>query len=247
MLYVGILLGLATGALLGLLGGGGSIVAVPIMVYIFGLDTKSAIGLSLIIVSAASFLAMLVHSSKRSVLIGTALLFGSIGAAGSYAGALVARQVPDTMQLLLFAASMAIIGFLMMAKKTTQADFSDNQQMSWSKILLAGLAAGLLTGLLGVGGGFIIVPALTYVVGLSMRQAIGTSLLVISINSMIGAVMYAHLVHWDSVSITFAASIILSAPVAAFYAHLLRQDILKRGFAIMLIALSSFMLVNQIY
>lgn len=246
MLYVSILLGLATGALLGLLGGGGSIVAVPIMVYIFGMETKSAIGLSLLIVSAASFLAMLIHYRKKSVLIRTALLFGAIGAAGSYAGALAARLVPDKVQLLLFAATMAVIGVLMIIKKTSQPESNIGKQKSVSKILLAGLAAGFLTGLLGVGGGFIIVPALTYVVGLSMREAIGTSLLIISTNSMIGAAMYANHMHWDGMSIPFAAGIIVAAPVAALYAHRLQQDSLKKGFAIPLIALSGFMLVKQI-
>lgn len=246
MLYVSILLGLATGALLGLLGGGGSIVAVPIMVYIFGMDTKSAIGLSLIIVSAASFLAMLIHYRKKSVLIRTALLFGAIGAAGSYAGALAARLVSDNTQLLLFAATMAIIGVLMMIKKNTQPESSSDKQKGMGKIVLAGIAAGFLTGLLGVGGGFIIVPALTYVVGLSIREAIGTSLLVISINSMIGAAMYANHMHWDGMTIPFAASIVIAAPVAAHYAHQVRQNSLKTGFAIMLVALSGFMLVKQI-
>lgn len=246
MLYVSILLGLATGTLLGLLGGGGSIVAVPIMVYIFGMETKSAIGSSLVVVSAASFLAMLIHYRRQSVLISTALLFGAIGAAGSYAGAIAARHLSGNTQLLLFAATMVVIGVMMLIKKNTQTESDNAKQKSMSKIILAGIAAGFLTGLLGVGGGFIIVPALTYVVGLSIREAIGTSLLIISINSIIGAAMYANLMRWDGMTIAFAVSIIIAAPLAAFYAQHLRQDSLKTGFAITLLALSGFMLVKQI-
>lgn len=246
MMLFGAILGMATGGLLGLLGGGGSIIAVPIMVYVLGVEAKSAIGTSLVIVGVASLLAAVSHYRRDAVSMRTALLFGGAGTVGSYAGAIAGKQLPDELQLIFFACIMALIGFLMLKHKNASLAKVDVQKNNIAKMLISGFGAGLLTGLLGVGGGFIIVPALTFVVGLSIQEAIGTSLLIIGMNSLVGAATYASFVHWGNTVLPFVVGTIAAAPVAGHFAHLVRQSLLKTSFAVTLLALSGFMLTKQL-
>jgi uncharacterized membrane protein YfcA len=244
-MFLDVFLGLLTGALLGLLGGGGSIIAVPILVYVLGLQAKTAIGTSLVIVGLASFFAVLPHWRRNCVSLRIALLFGASGAIGSYLGGVLAGGIPDQVQLIMFALIMALVGILMLtAGKNNEASRQQNSHQL-SIVLAAGLGAGLLTGLLGVGGGFIIVPALMLVLGLPMKQAVGTSLLVIAMNSLVGATAYASHVSFVGSVLPFAIGTILSAPVAGHFAHYIEQGKLKVGFALSLLLLSAWMLIKQ--
>jgi uncharacterized membrane protein YfcA len=245
MMLLSITLGLATGGLLGLLGGGGSIIAVPIMVYILGVEAKAAIGTSLVIVGIASLLAAISHYRKDAVLLRTALLFGGAGAVGSYGGAIVGKQLPDKLQLIFFACMMAVIGFLMLRHQMKATTISTGDKNNLARILISGCGAGVLTGLLGVGGGFIIVPALTFIVGLNIKEAVGTSLVVIGMNSLVGAVTYASFVQWGNTVLPFVAGTIAAAPIAGHFSHHIRQSALKTGFGVTLVALSGFMLAKQ--
>ncbi|HEY9732657.1 MAG TPA: sulfite exporter TauE/SafE family protein [Drouetiella sp.] len=240
-----IALGLTTGGLLGLLGGGGSIVAVPIMVYVLGVEAKAAIGTSLLIIGVASLLAAIGHYRKDSVLLRTALLFGGAGAAGSYAGAQIGKLLSDRVQLILFACIMAVIGVLMVKHRRTSGERKTVNKNKLAKTLISGCAAGTLTGLLGVGGGFIIVPALTFVVGLNIKEAVGTSLVIIGMNSLVGAATYASSVQWGNTMLPFVAGTIAAAPVAGHFSHHVSQNVLKTAFGITLLALSGFMLAKQ--
>lgn len=239
--------GIATGTLLGLLGGGGSIIAVPILIYILGLDAKSAIGTSLIIVGLASLLAALTHYRQRAVLIPTALLFGATGALGSFAGSQIGQFIPDTIQLSLFAIVMALVAFLMLWHKQPTESKRGETSKALPVVLGWGLGAGLLTGLIGVGGGFIIVPTLTILLRIPIRKAIGTSLLVIGINSIIGACSYVTRLSFDFTILPFAVGTLAAAPVAGLISHSIPQEKLKFGFAISLIVLSAWMLTRQVF
>lgn len=240
--------GLATGTLLGLLGGGGSIIAVPILVYWVGLETKEAIGTSLIIVGLASLLATWSHHREHAVVFPVAIIFGLTGGLGSFAGARLAQHIPDYVQLILFAFVMACVALLMLMHRSSspQSD-SEGIKIALPVVLIAGLGAGFLTGLLGVGGGFIIVPTLTILLGMSLRKAIGTSLLVIAINSIIAAVPYAYLLNLNFSTMPFAIATLASAPFAGRLAHYIPQEKLKFGFAISLLVLSAWMLTKQIF
>lgn len=246
MILLSIVLGLLTGSMLGLLGGGGSIIAVPIMVYVLGLETKTAIGTSLLIVGVASLLAAISHYRRHYVLVRTAALFGGTGAVGSYLGALAGKHIPDCVQLFLFSGAMALIGLLMLMHRVSPKDSETSKGSKLPNVLAAGCGAGFLTGLLGVGGGFIIVPALTFMAGLPIRKAVGTSLIVIGINSLVGAATYDGLVQWGNGVTPFLIATVAAAPVAGHFAHYIRQDQLKTGFAITLLVLSAFMLSKQI-
>ncbi|HEY9712515.1 MAG TPA: sulfite exporter TauE/SafE family protein [Chroococcales cyanobacterium] len=240
--------GLATGSLLGLLGGGGSIIAVPILVYLVGLDTKSAIGTSLVIVGVASWLSAWSHYRNQAVIVSTALIFGVTGSLGSFAGARLARFIPDTVQLALFATVMAVVAFLMLRHaKPADASVSDHPRATPSVVLACGFGAGILTGLIGVGGGFIIVPALTIFLRIPIKKAIGTSLLVIGINSTVGAISYASRLNLNGSVLPFAVGTVLAAPLAGRLAHYIPQEKLKFSFAISLLTLSAWMLTKQLF
>lgn len=244
----GALSGIATGTLLGLLGGGGSIIAVPILIYLLGMQPKSAIGTSLIIVGLASLLAAWSHFRNHSVLVSTALIFAVSGAVGSFAGARLAQHIPDVVQLTMFAVAMALVALLMLRHRQPQIEMVDEvKSSSLPLMLLAGLGAGLLTGLLGVGGGFIIVPALTIVLHLPIKKAIGTSLLVIGTNSMVGAISYGSSLNLTLAILPFALGTLIAAPIAGRLAHYIPQEKLKVSFAITLLALSAWMLSNQFF
>lgn len=238
--------GLATGTLLGLLGGGGSIIAVPILIYGLGFEAKAAIGTSLIIVGLASLLAAWSHYRKRAVVVPTAMIFGAAGGLGSFAGSSFAQIIADSVQLILFAVVMAIVALLMLRHPSIESD-SEERKIALPVVLLAGLGAGLLTGLIGVGGGFIIVPALTILLRMPIRPAIGTSLLVIGINSMIGAISYVSRLSVNLSILPFAVATLAAAPVAGHIAHYIPQEKLKFSFAISLLLLSSWMLAKQVF
>ncbi|MBS1989604.1 MAG: sulfite exporter TauE/SafE family protein [Cyanobacteria bacterium SZAS LIN-3] len=247
-MIAGTLSGLATGALLGLLGGGGSIIAVPLLVYLLGLAPKAAVGTSLIIVGIASLLAAWSHYRKDTVVISTALTFGACGGLGSFTGAQIARHIPDAIQMTMFAVVMAVVALLMLRHKTPPLeDGSKEKKAVLPLILAAGFAAGTLTGILGVGGGFIIVPVLTMLVRMPIRNAIGTSLLIIGINSLIGALSYASQFRLNYAVLPFALSTLTAAAVAGRLAHHIPQGRLKTFFALSLLVLSAWMLSRQIF
>lgn len=240
--------GLATGSLLGLLGGGGSIIAVPILVYLLGFEAKAAIGTSLIIVGLASFLAAWSHHRNHAVIVPTALIFGATGGMGSFAGAKIAQLIPDAVQLTLFAIVMGLVAFLMLRHVQPTTNLAeDYAEIALPVVLAAGLGAGLLTGLVGVGGGFIVVPALTILLRIPIRKAVGTSLLVIGINSMVGAISYASRLSLNSSVLPFAVGVLVAAPIAGHLAHYVPQEKLKFSFAISLLVLSAWMLLKQLF
>lgn len=247
-MIAGALSGIATGTLLGLLGGGGSIIAVPILVYVLGMEAKAAIGTSLLIVGIASLLAAWSHYLNHSVLVSTALMFGATGALGSYAGSLLAQNISDAVQLTMFAAAMAIVALLMLRhQEARKVGISDKNVTTLPVVLLAGVGAGILTGLLGVGGGFIIVPALTMLLHLPMQKAVGTSLLVIGMNSMVGAITYGSRMNLSFAILPFAIGTLAAAPIAGRIAQYIPQERLKTGFAISLLILSSWMILKQFF
>ncbi|MBX9721829.1 MAG: sulfite exporter TauE/SafE family protein [Candidatus Obscuribacterales bacterium] len=240
--------GLATGTLLGLLGGGGSIIAVPILVYGVGLEAKAAIGTSLLIVGLASLLAAWSHYRKQAMVVPTALIFGATGGLGSFAGSRLAQLIPDVVQLILLAVVMALVALLMLRHKQPAIPAGgDDTKISLPVVLASGFGAGLLTGLIGVGGGFIIVPALTILLRMPIRKAIGTSLLIIGINSMVGALSYASKLSMNLSILPFAISTLAAAPVAGRLAHFIPQEKLKFSFAISLLVLSAWMLTKQVF
>jgi uncharacterized membrane protein YfcA len=236
-------LSLLIGLSLGLLGGGGSILAVPVLVYIARVDVHAAIGMSLAIVGATALVGGLVHARAGRVDLRAGALFGVAGMIAAPLGARASHLVAPRLLLLLFAALMLGVGALMLRGG---GEVRTSRRPPKLAVPLAGLAVGLLTGFLGVGGGFLIVPALTLLAGLELPVAVGTSLLVITANSAAGLV--SHL-RQGEMPVALTAAFTLSAVVGALAGVRLSSRLdaagLRRGFALFVIAVGLALLAKN--
>lgn len=196
-------LGFLIGLSLGALGGGGSILAVPALVYAAGQDPKAATATSLLLVGSAALVGMGTHWRAGRVRVGTGIIFGLTGIAGSLSGSALNHHIDPDVLLLGFAGLVCVAAWRMLTGCPTCTNIGDTHELTAAPgttatllrqqietrtvltLLIAGTAVGFLTGLFGVGGGFVIVPALALGLKLPMQQAIGTSLLVIAINSAV--------------------------------------------------------------
>lgn len=253
MTLLGAGLALLVGFVLGLLGGGGSVLTVPILVYALHVPVKPAIATSLFVVGLVAFIGFLTHFRQRTVATKVALIFGPAAVATAYLGARIAKHIPGKAQLVMFAL-FGLAGSVMMfrgAFKTPKVPEPAEHQFSGDTrtvILLAleGAGVGLLTGLIGIGGGFLIVPALVFVAKLPMRQAIGTSLLVIAMNAMSGFAGYAGIVPVDWQLIAwFTAVAAAGSIIGTLLSKRLPQRRLKEVFAVLLIGVSLYVLYRR--
>ncbi|MCW9705572.1 sulfite exporter TauE/SafE family protein [Fodinibius salsisoli] len=242
---------LLVGLSLGLLGSGGSILTVPVLIYLAGEQEKVAIAESLGIVGAISLAGFIPYALKKQVHWRSVILFGLPGMAGTYAGAIIAGYVSGTFQLMLFATVMVAAAFMMLRnnKQTLDTEISPH---AWWKIVLEGVAVGILTGLVGVGGGFLIVPALVLLGGLPMNLAIGTSLIIITLKSFSGFFSYMdvlaelHLtVNWHLVTI-FSLIGAVGTLVGKSMGSRLSNEKLKKGFAGFLIVMGGYIIYMNI-
>lgn len=184
-----ILLGFAIGLSLGLLGGGGSILTVPALVYLLGQSPQTAVTTSLAIVSANSLMGATFHRIQGTLNWRIALVFGWVGMLTAFLASGFSKLIPPTVLLIAFAVLMLFIGSFLLLRKDTLGTVSEKPL--WIT-LLSGAVIGVLTGILGVGGGFLIVPALVILVGLPMQTAVGTSLVIITMNSIAGLLGHIH-------------------------------------------------------
>jgi uncharacterized membrane protein YfcA len=239
-----IVFGILIGLLLGLVGGGGSILTVPILVYVIGLTPHEATATSLVIVGATALAGVLPHTLEHRVQWRTAVIFGLAGIAGTFGGAWANRRVSGPMILFLFGVLMLIVAARMVLRKAPKA--ADAPEPKLWVIPVAGLSVGLLTGFFGDGGGFVIVPALVLWLGLPMRIAIGTSLVVIAINSVSGA-----LAHWSDggfnwpVALLFLAGGLVGGQVGARSVGRVDEEHLRRGFAGLVVAVALFLIAKN--
>jgi uncharacterized membrane protein YfcA len=246
-------LAIVIGILLGLLGGGGSILTVPVLVYLAGLSTKSAIITSLVVVGITSFIAVINHAKAGRVCWKTGITFGLAGMGGAFIGGRIAAYIPDPILLILFASVMLAAAFAMLRNKKTQpstrqvGDRLCPQNLPVAAILFDGLLVGLITGLVGVGGGFLLVPALNYLAGLPMHAAIGTSLFIIVIQAV--AALAGHASHF-AIDVPLTGLVTSCAIIGSFMGSKLSGKIsslhLKRGFGVFVFFLGSFLLYKEI-
>jgi len=194
MMALTVALAVLVGVALGLLGGGGSILMVPLLAYVAGMDAKHAIATSLLVVGIASVVGVIAHARAGRVRWRTAVLFGVAGMAGAYAGGRLAHFIPGTVLMIGFAAVMVAAAIAMLRGRKDTHAAPERGQLPWlTMIALTGVAVGALSGLVGAGGGFLLVPALALLGGLEMPAAVGTSLVVIAMQSF--ARLAGHLAH----------------------------------------------------
>lgn len=242
---------LIVGLSLGLLGSGGSILTVPILIYLVGESEKEAIAESLGIVGAISLAGMIPFAFKKQIHWQSTIVFGLPGMAGTYLGAYMSSWVSGTFQLILFAVVMVIAAILMLnGKKTESIDSAPVKSKSqpWWMIASEGLIVGVITGLVGVGGGFLIVPALVLFAGLPIHIAVGTSLTIIAMKSITGFVKYVELFASTELFIDWNLVLIFSLIGAAgsFLGKAIGNKIsgknLKQFFAIFLLVMGVYII-----
>lgn len=244
---------LLVGLSLGLMGSGGSILTVPVLIYLAGEQEKVAIAESLGIVGAISLAGFVPYAFKKQVHWKSVILFGVPGMAGTYGGAIIAGYVSGTFQLLLFALVMLFAAVMMFrGKKATNESGNVEISHAWWKMVLEGLAVGILTGLVGVGGGFLIVPALVLLGGLPMSLAVGTSLAIIALKSFSGFFKYIEVLNDLNLSMNWELILIFSliGAVGSFVGKTIgskvSNDGLKKGFAVFLILMGSYIIFMNI-
>jgi uncharacterized membrane protein YfcA len=230
--------GAVIGGALGLTGTGGSILAVPTLVYLVGQDVHTAIGTSLAVVGGIA--AEGAVEQRKTVQWKAGLLLGACGIAGTMPGSLASGYVSSTILMLLFSA-LTIAASTSMLLSSQRADSTTSEQAPLWVIVIAGMGIGFLTGFLGVGVGFLIVPTMVFAFACTMQVAIATSLLVIAFNSFVGlATRFATAsIDWTIVG-AFLAGGVAGNIAAAMLVGQLNQRRLKRIFAIFILAVGLF-------
>ncbi|MBC7842462.1 MAG: sulfite exporter TauE/SafE family protein [Gemmatimonadaceae bacterium] len=263
MIVVGYVLATLVGLSLGLMGGGGSIMTVPIFVYVLGYDPKLAIAMSLPVVGVTSLVGAAGHWRAGNVNLKAAVTFGVIAMIGAFGGARLARLLIGEVQLALLAIVMLLASILMFRSAkaapaaatephtprgngAADATIDTTRTMPLVLLLPVALSVGVLTGLVGIGGGFLVVPALVLLAGAPMKQAVGTSLLVIAMNSAAGFAGYlGHVtVPWSFMA-GFTACAVAGVLAGAYLVRFISQKVLKQTFAVFLILMGSFILYRS--
>lgn len=236
-------LALLVGLTLGLLGGGGSILTVPVIAYTLHVDPKVAIVMSLPIVGGAALVGVVRNLRMGTIDLRLALPFGIAAMVGAYGGARVARFVGGGTQLTILAVVMLGASFSMFRNATLPEPAPGERHRTGALILGVGTATGVLTGLVGVGGGFLLVPALVLLAGLPMRMAVGTSLFVIVLNTAAGYAGYHGVVDvpWTLVA-WFAGFTAAGLLGGSYLVHRVHHGDLKRSFAVLLVLVAGFIL-----
>ncbi len=247
-------LGLLIGFALGALGGGGSILAVPALVYAAGQSPSDATTTSLLVVAGASVFGLFGHQRAGRVRWSQGLVFGLVGIGGSIGGTALNSRLDGDVLLLAFSGLIFVAAWRMLTacpsctrvgeQTALEDDTPVRSPMTLTRIATvaaAGSAVGFLTGLFGVGGGFVIVPALTLALGFSMSEAIGTSLLVITVNAATALGFRGGLgaVEWD-VAVPFTAAAMVGVGTGVRAADKLESETLLRGFAALLVLVGAY-------
>lgn len=242
---------LIIGMSLGLLGSGGSLLTVPVLIFIMNQPEKLAIAESLAIVGSIAFIGSLPYAIRAQIHWKSVLFFGLPGMLGSYLGACGSYYISDTIQLILFALMMFLVSGVMIFGPTTFEKFITMQYSIW-RIVLEGFIIGCLTGLLGVGGGFLIVPALILFSHMSMFFAIGTSLVIITMNSFIGFIEQLIIlralqmeVNWEIIGIIALVGS-LGSFSGSFIAKRFSQFRLRQGFGISVLFMGTYILLKEL-
>lgn len=260
MLILVVLAGAITGIVLGLFGSGGSIIAMPALLYLLHVEPKSAIAMSLGIVAVTATISGWDNWRRGNVDVKVAAMFGLFGVIGTYAGARLGVYTPVTLQLTIFALVMYAAAWKMLQKKVQPAaqlavaagpdaalTESEIIQAHMGQIAMHGVGVGVLTGLVGVGGGFLIVPALVLLSGIPMRLAIGTSLVIVAAKSYAGFAGYIGAVPVDwSVMGSFTLLTVAGSFAGTRIAHRFSHESLKKSFAIFLILVATYILLKSV-
>jgi len=243
-LLLALISGVGIGSVLGFVGAGGSMLAVPIFIYVFGLTPVTATTASLLVVFVGAFSGVIPKIKEKEVLIKEALVIWALGLITNLTGAYFLPRIPESIVLTGFAMVLISAGISMLIPAPIQ---SSERRVSPVALVAISLVIGALTGLFGIGGGFLAIPILILFFNVAPSKAAGTSLFIITINTLTG--FFAHYRHWSDVDWTLPIVIALVALVISRLASLrssqLSPTTLKRAFAYFVFAIALFTLVES--
>ncbi|HEV7824961.1 MAG TPA: sulfite exporter TauE/SafE family protein [Mycobacteriales bacterium] len=245
LVVVTVALAVLMGLTMGMLGGGGSILTVPLLVYVAGFGTREAITASLVVVGAASAVALIPHARAGHIRWRAGALFAVTGTLGAYGGARLAQHLPTGLLLAGFAVVMLVAAVGMLRDRPPPV--ACRGPRCAAKTLALGAGVGIVTGLVGAGGGFMIVPALTLVVGLPIATAVGTSLLIITVNSAAGVAGHLHGVSPDwGLTAAVAAAAVVGSLAGGALVQRFDSAVLRKGFGWFVLAMGTGVLGQQL-
>ena len=246
------------GLAVGILGGGGSILTTPLLVYVMGFDTKDAIAASLFVVAVTSAFGLIAHARGHRVRWRTGLIFGGAGMVGAFIGGQVGVHLPSAVLMAAFAVMMGVTAIAMIRVRT-KITVSAHKGLPLFRILLDGAVVGFVTGLVGAGGGFLVVPALAILGGMPMPMAVGTSLLVVMMKSTAGFLGYAvkfgngTFVSWNPaihinwlVTIVIAIGAVAGALVGSSFVGRVHPDRLRKAFGWFVLVMAFFIISQEL-
>ena len=246
-----LVVGAVIGVLLGLLGGGGSIMAVPALVYALGLGTSQAILISLIVVGVASAFGAVPKVRAGQVQWRLAGIFALFGIPATFVGSAIGDHLPEAAIMIGFAVVMVAAGIRMLRDTgdTGTACEVGNEGINWRRCaprsIPTGFGVGLLTGLFGVGGGFLIIPALVLMLGVEMSIAIGTSLVIITANSAGGVLAHLHDAQFDwTITASFVVTAIVGSLIAGQLGTKLDTARLRHWFAYLVFVVAAYVVID---
>lgn len=250
-----VLVGSLVGLSLGVTGSGGSLIAIPLLVYGLGTSVQEAVSLSLALVAAAACIGAIESFRSGLVKVKAALLLSGTGMIGGWVGYLIHRLVREETTLLLFGVLMIVAAGQMWWRTTLREDPEERSicadlfpRTCWVKVSGIGLVVGLLTGFFGVGGGFVIVPALTLLLGFPMRVAVGTSLLIITLIALTGVAAYARLAPMDLRVLSFLiAGAAIGMLAGRQVSRALSPRLLTRAFAVVAWAVAVILIGHNLW
>lgn len=244
-IFFGLLLGVTVGSVLGLIGAGGAILAVPGLVAALGLSATAATTSSTIIVGSAALVGALRRRKTGTVNVKVGLTFSAIGVLGTFLGTLLLRFIPDNILLVLFAFLMFGSAYAMCCREVKE---SDTTKPNWFAVVVAATGVGILTGLLGIGGGFLIVPALVLFLKVPTKVAAGTSLVAITANSVLA--LGLRFEFWNQIPLleiaVFTAAAILASVIMSPIATKLPTKLLQRIFAAIITLVAIYLIATNV-
>lgn len=240
-------LALIIGISLGLLGGGGAILAVPVLTYITGMEPVQAIPTSLLIVGVTSIVSLILHSLKKRVQWRTGVIFGLAAMTGAFIGGRLGTHVPSAILMFSFAAVMIIAAVAMIRGRREKPRDDEDNQLPIVKILVTGVVVGLVSGFVGAGGGFLIVPALALLARLPMTSAVATSLLVITMQSASGLAGYALSTPLDwGLALGIAGVAVIGSFVGFWLSSKIPDRGLRKGFGIFVLVIAAIVVIEEV-
>lgn len=244
-IFFGLLLGATVGATLGLIGAGGAILAVPGLVAILGLSATAATTSSTIIVGSAALAGALRRRNTGTVDVKIGLTFSAIGIFGNFLGTLLLSVIPENLIMAIFALLMFGAGYAMCCKENPQPTA---EKPKWHLVVIAATFVGILTGLLGIGGGFLIVPALILFLKVPTKVAAGTSLVAITANSSIAFLLRYEF--WDQIPVAevavFTVSAISASVLLTPIAGKLNAKVLQKIFSVVIVLVAIYTLFKNL-